>query len=208
MTSRPKRIGLTGNIGSGKSTVASLLVEQGAALIDADALAKEASSDPEVLNQIAEKLGRDLITGGQLDRAKTAARIFHDTSARQTLNQIIHPWVRRESERRVLELSQQPYPPSIILMDIPLLYEGGLENLVDAVIVVSAPLALRVARVQERNGLSEAEIIARDKAQLPLEDKVARADIVIDNSGSLSQLKQRVSQVWQALLTLPLAADA
>jgi dephospho-CoA kinase len=166
MTSRPKRIGLTGNIGSGKSTVASLLVEQGAALIDADALAKEASSDPEVLNQIAEKLGSDLITDGQLDRAKTAARIFHDASARQTLNQIIHPWVRRESERRVLELSQQANPPPVILMDIPLLYEGGLEKLVDAVIVVSAPVALRVARVQERNGLSEAEIIARDKAQL------------------------------------------
>lgn len=202
MSPPPKRIGLTGNIGSGKSTVASLLVEKGAALIDADALAKEASSDPEVLDQIAEKLGRDLITGGQLDRAKTAARIFHDASARQTLNQIIHPWVRRESERRVLKLSQQANPPAIILMDIPLLYEGGLEKLVDAVIVVSAPLALRVARVQERNGLSEAEIIARDKAQLPLEEKVARADIVIDNSGSLSQLEQRVSEVWQALLAL------
>jgi dephospho-CoA kinase len=208
MSPRPKRIGLTGNIGSGKSTVASLLVEKGAALIDADALAKEASSDPEVLDQIAERLGSDLITDGQLDRAKTATRIFQDAFARQTLNQIIHPWVRRESEQRVLKLSQQENPPSIILMDIPLLYEGGLEKLVDAVIVVSAPLALRVARVQQRNGLSEAEIIARDKAQLPLEEKVARADIVIDNSGSLPQLEQRVSEVWQALLALPLAADA
>ncbi len=199
MSPVPLKIGLTGNIGSGKSTVARLLIERGAALVDADALAREAASDPQVLAAIAEKLGDDLVRGGGLDRAATAARVFEDAEARAILNSIIHPWVRRESAARVEALRMQDEPPRVILMDIPLLYENGLEAGLDAVIVVNAPLAVRVKRVGARSGLSEADVVARDGAQLSLEKKVARADFVLENSGDLEDLERQVEALWREL---------
>ena len=197
----PLKIGLTGNIGSGKSTVARLFVERGAALVDADALAREATADPQVLAGIATKLGDDLVKEGELDRAATAARVFADPEARITLNGIIHPWVRRESAARVEALSTRPDPPRVILMDIPLLYENGLERGLNAVIVVNAPLVTRIKRVSARSGLSEADVRARDKAQLPLEEKVARADYVLENGGSLEELEKQVEALWRELNT-------
>ena len=197
---KPKRIGLTGNIGSGKSTVAKLLVERGAALIDSDALARQATQDPEVLQKIADTLGADLVQNGELDRPKTAERVFGDAQARETLNGIIHPWVRRKSEKRARELEHQPSPPEIILMDIPLLYENGLEKNLDAVIVVDAPLEVRVERVQERSGLSEQEVRARDRSQMPLKEKVKRADYVVDNSGDEKGLELGLERLWTQLI--------
>ena len=197
---KPKRIGLTGNIGSGKSTVANLLVERGAALIDSDALARQATQNPEVLQKIADTLGADLVQNGELDRPKTAERVFGDAEARETLNGIIHPWVRRKSEERARELEHQPSPPEIILMDIPLLYESGLEAGLDAVIVVDAPLEVRVKRVQERSGLSEQEVRARDRAQMPLEEKVGRADYVVGNSGDERALGGQLERLWAQLI--------
>ena len=195
----PLRIGLTGNIGSGKSTVARLLVERGAALVDADALAREAAADPQVLSDIAEKLGNNLVKEGELDRAATATRVFGDAEAREVLNGIIHPWVRRESDARAEALRTRSDPPKVILMDIPLLYENGLEAGLDAVVVVNAPLAVRVKRVGARSGLSEADVVARDGAQLPLEEKVARADFVLENSGDLEDLERQVEALWREL---------
>ena len=196
---QPLKIGLTGNIGSGKSTVARQLVEYGAALIDSDKLAKAATRDPDVLRQIAAQLGNELVSNGQLDRAKTAQRVFADEVARATLNAIVHPWVRRQSAQEVARLTNLPEPPDVILMDIPLLYENGLESNLDAVIVVNAPLELRVERVMTRSGLSAAEVRSRNAAQLPLEDKVARADYVVDNGSSLERLEAETERVWQAI---------
>ena len=198
-SSKPKRVGLTGNIGSGKSTVARRLVEQGAALIDSDALAREATQDPDVLRQIADTLGADLVQNGELDRPKTAERVFGDEAARETLNGIIHPWVRRKSEERAEELEHQASPPDVILMDIPLLYENGLERGLDAVIIVDAPLNVRVKRVQERSGLSEQEVRARDSAQTPLKEKVERADYVVNNSGDKKALEPQIGRLWSQL---------
>ena len=196
---KPKRVGLTGNIGSGKSTVANLLVERGAALIDSDALARQATQDPEVLQKITDSLGKDLIKNGELDRAKTAERVFGDSQARETLNGIIHPWVRRKSEERARGLEHQPSPPPIILMDIPLLYENGLEAGLDAVIVVDAPLEVRVERVQMRSGLSEQEVRARDRAQMPLDEKVERADYIVDNGDNEEALGGQLEHLWTQL---------
>jgi dephospho-CoA kinase len=196
---KPKRIGLTGNIGSGKSTVARLLEAKGAALIDADALAREATQDPRVLDDIAATLGQDLVVGGKLDRAATAALVFDEPGARERLNAAVHPWVRRKSAERVQELESRPVPPPVILLDIPLLYENGLEAGLDAVIVVAAGLKTRVARVMARSGLSENEIRARDAAQMPLEDKVKRADYVLYNEGSLGELEIQSDRLWQEL---------
>ena len=199
LTKRPLKVGLTGSIGSGKSTAAQLLKALGASLIDSDALAREAAQDPDVLTEIARKLGGDLIKDGQLERAKTAERVFNDPAALETLNGIIHPWVRRESSRRVAELEAAPAPPEVIILDIPLLFENGLEKTLDAVVVVDAPLELRLERVVRRSGLSEAEARARDSAQMPLADKVKRSDYVIQNDGTLDALDTEVARVWAAL---------
>jgi dephospho-CoA kinase len=196
----PKRIGLTGNIGSGKSSVAKLLVEKGAALIDADKIATEVTCDPAVLEQIGTQLGQDLISDGQLDRAKTATLVFNNPEARKILNAIVHPLVRQKSEAQMRVLTLSDSPPPIILQDIPLLYENNLQDQFDAVVVVYAPLATRLARVQERNNMSEEEFYARDKAQLPLEEKVKRADYVVDNSGDLEALQEQVNLLWSKLV--------
>lgn len=195
-----KRLGLTGNIGSGKSTVAKLLVAKGAVLIDSDALAKEATQNQSVLQAIAEKLGSDLVQEGQLNREKTASLVFNNKEALKTLNSIVHPWVRQESLKRTKSLLEQAQPPRVILYDIPLLYENHLEGTVDAVLVVTAPLELRIKRVQERSGLSEKDIRARDKAQLALDLKAKRADYVIENTSNLTNLSLKVDQVWANLI--------
>src|SRR5690625_4895355 len=145
-------VGLTGNIGSGKSTVARLLQELGAELIDADQLARQATADPAVLERIRETFGDEMVVSGALDRAALARIVFADDEQRQQLNAIIHPWVRAESER-LLE-AYRAQGAQVVVQDIPLLYETGQGDRFDAVIVVSAPLELRVQRVGERSGLS------------------------------------------------------
>jgi dephospho-CoA kinase len=196
---RPRLIGLTGNIGSGKSTVARLLAAKGAAIVDADALARQATDDPQVLAAIAQQLGSELVRGGQLDRAATARRVFANPEARRRLNSIVHPWVRRAMAAQVATLLASPEPPPVIILDIPLLYESGLEPTVDAVIVVNASLERRIERVTARGLLSADEVRARNAAQLPLAEKVARADFVVDNEGDLARLAAQIDSLWALL---------
>ena len=196
---KTKLIGITGNIGSGKSSVAKLLIKKGAALIDADALAREATEDKNILAQISAQLGQELIKDGQLDRQKTADLVFNDKSALEVLNGIIHPWVREKSLVKIAEIKKQKKPPEVILQDIPLLYENSLQSTVDAVIVVFAPLSERIKRVQKRSKLSEEEIKARDAAQMNLTYKMLLADYVIDNSAGEKELKNEVERVWLEL---------
>jgi len=198
----PLRVGLTGNIGSGKSSVAGLLREHGAAVIDADALARQATDDPQVLASIARELGPDLLTDGRLDRAATAERVFGDPSARRRLNAIVHPWVRRASaEREAALLASRPLP-RVIVHDVPLLFESGLQDGFDVVVVVTAPLERRIERVTGRSALSADEVRARDAAQMPLDAKAARAGYVVDNSGSPAELAARVDRLWLELEAL------
>ena len=197
----PVQVGLTGNIGSGKSSVARLLAECGAAVIDADALAREATADPVVLRELVAVFGNEVLEDGALNRAALAARVFDDPEARASLNAIIHPWVAREREARTAALAARVSPPAVIVHDVPLLFEVGLDAEMDKTVVVDAPLELRVARVVARSGLSADEVRARDAAQLPLAEKVRRADFVIDNSGELEGLEPQVERVWRALTT-------
>lgn len=193
-------VGLTGNIGSGKSTVARLLAERGAVVIDADALARQATSDPGVLKEVAAALGHDLVVAGVLDRAATAARVFNDPEARELLNGIVHPWVaRRRLELEAAAGSRRP-PPAVVVHDVPLLYEVGLDADVDVVVVVYAPFDVRAARLAQRSGLSREDAAARDAAQMPLDDKVALADFVIDNGGAEVNLETQVAHLWDELV--------
>ena len=217
---RPLRVGLTGNIGSGKSSVARALQARGAAVIDADELAREATRDPRVLERIAQELGSEVVArsadgDAYLDRRRTAAVVFDDPRALARLNAIVHPWVRARSAELEQELTRAAQPPPVIVLDIPLLYENGLEAGLDAVVVVTAPLATRIERVVARAATragagagvvsDEAEAVAadtarRDAAQLPLAHKAARADYVIDNSGDLTALETAVARLWDELL--------
>lgn len=196
----PLQVGLTGNIGSGKSTVARLFAERGAAVIDADALARAATADPVVLQEVAATFGQDLVTDGELDRARLGAVVFADPEARAKLNAVIHPWVRREREAKVAALSARTPPPAVIVHDVPLLFEVGLDAEMDKTIVVDAPLTLRLARAAARSGLTSDEVRTRDAAQLPLAEKVRRADFVIDNSKTLGDVAREVEAVWRELL--------
>ena len=196
----PLQVGLTGNVGSGKSTVARLFADLGAAVIDADALAREATQDAGVLREITQTFGADLVTDGVLDRARLAAVVFADTEARGKLNATIHPWVARERERQVAALTAQT-PPEVIIHDVPLLFEVGLDAKMDKTVVVNAPLELRAARASARSNLTVDEIRARDAAQTPLAEKVGRADFVIDNSGAVGELEPQVAAIWRALVS-------
>lgn len=200
---RPVRVGLTGSIGAGKSTVARLLAGLGAAVIDADALARQATEDPEVLAAIARELGEGLVLRGpegpRLDRAATAARVFGDPEALGRLNGIVHPWVRRRAAEEMAALEASGSPPPAIVHDVPLLFESGLEGDYDVVVVVDAPAELRARRLAERSGLSSEEVARREAAQMPPEEKVARADHVVVNAGDLEELEAQVRRLWREL---------
>ena len=194
-----KQLGLTGNIGSGKSTVASLFGARGAAVIDADRLAREATEDAAVLTAVADALGDELVVDGQLDRRATAVRVFMDDAARRKLYAIVHPWVRRASERRVRELAAGANPPELIVHDVPLLFENGLGDRFDATAVVVAPLEVRVRRVVDRGGIGPHDARRRDAAQMPQEDKARLATWVIDNTGAAAALEAQVERIWREL---------
>lgn len=183
--------------------MARLFAERGAVVIDADALAREATQDPVVLREIAaafgDTVGNSLLEKGTLDRAALAAVVFDDPEARARLNAIIHPWVGRERAARTATLAARTPPPAVVIHDVPLLFEVGLDAEMDKTVVVDAPLELRVARASTRSSLTADEVRARDAAQLPLAEKVRRADFVIDNSRSLGELEPQVEAVWRKL---------
>lgn len=199
----PLNVGLTGNVGSGKSTVARMFAALGAAVIDADVLAREATGDAEVLREIARTFGDGLVTDGTLDRSRLAAVVFADPEARGKLNAIIHPWVARAREQRVTALMAQTSPPPVIVHDVPLLFEVGLDAEMDYTVVINAPLELRVTRAAARSNLTEDEVRARDAAQMPLSEKVTRADFVVDNGGALERLEPQVAAIWRTLTGAP-----
>ncbi|WP_119673347.1 dephospho-CoA kinase [Deinococcus sp. RM] len=188
-----QRIGLTGSIGAGKSTVAQLLRARGLTVLDADEQARLVTQDPGTLALIEARFP-GVVVGGSLDRAALSARVFGQTEALAALNAIVHPRVRE----RMATLEAQA-GSRVVVQDVPLLFEGGLDAQMDAVIVVDAPLPLRVARVMARSGLTEAEVLARDARQMPAEQKRARATVVIDNDRDLPHLEAQVDRALRQL---------
>lgn len=193
-------VGLTGGIGSGKSTVARFFEARGAAIIDADRLAREAvlPGTPGFAAVVARFGPGVLGPGGDLDRAALGRIVFGDEEARRALNAIVHPEVARLAAERMAALSAAGR--ALIVYDVPLLFENGLERYLPETIVVSVPEEIQRARVRARDGLSPEEIEARLRAQLPLADKAARATYVIDNSGSLTDTEASVDALWKNLI--------
>ncbi len=197
------RIGLTGGIGSGKSTVAQMLVDKGAVLIDADAIARELMSPGEsVLAQTVAEFGNQILTEtGELNRQKLAQEIFADESARARLNAIVHPAVRARSQELVQAAVAKYGDGVVIVEDIPLLTETSQADRFDAVVVVFAELSVRLKRLVETRGMGEADARARIAAQASDEDRAAIATWVLDNSGSLEETRKQVEKMWEQVVS-------
>ncbi|RAX51130.1 dephospho-CoA kinase [Arthrobacter sp. AQ5-05] len=189
-------VGLTGGIAAGKSAVARILVDLGAVLIDADAIARAvvAPGTPG-LEAVVAAFGPGILgPDGSLDRPALGALVFADTAAREKLNSIVHPLVRAEAAR----LRDAAPAGAVIVQDIPLLVETNQAKDFDKVLVVAAPLAERLRRMVEDRSMAEADAMARIAAQATDEQRAAVADAVINNSGTLEELHQRVNEIWEA----------
>jgi len=197
-------VGLTGGIGSGKSTVARLLEKRGAVVFDADLLAREAV-EPGTPGHAAviERFGADVLApGGELDREALASVVFADPSARRDLEEIVHPEVRR-----LFAEGSEAYRDTdrVVVFSAPLLVETGMHTAFEILVVVSATVATQIERLMRQRGMSESSIRARIVAQAPLEDKAAVADFLVDNEGMLDELESQVDRLWSDLSARPVA---
>lgn len=188
------RIGLTGGIGSGKSTVAGLLADRGAVVVDADRIAREVvEPGTPGLAAVVEAFGEGVLSAdGSLDRPALAAVVFSDPAARARLDGIVHPLVRD----RAVQLAAGAPTDAVLVNDVPLLVETGQAASYDLVVVVEAELATRLARLVDR-GVPEADARARIAAQATDEQRRAVADVVLDNSGTREQLAEQVARLWE-----------
>jgi dephospho-CoA kinase len=192
------RVGLTGGIGSGKSTVAAMLVEQGAVVIDADQIARDlVEPGGQALAELVTEFGpRILAADGSLSRAELASMAFSDPRATTRLNQIMHPLIRSEAARLLASFPEA----AVVVYDMPLLVETGQADLVDVVVVVDVPEDLQVERAVRLRGLDEADVRRRMEVQAARADRIAAADAVIDNSGDLEETHAAVQALWAWLV--------
>jgi dephospho-CoA kinase len=194
------RVGVTGNVASGKSAVTDTWQDLGAIIIDADELARRVvEPGTEGLRDVVRRFGADVLTAdGRLDRAALRERVFGDDDARLTLESILHPEIerlRREEERAAVAKGER-----LIVHSIPLLFETGMADRFDVLVLVDAPEAVRRARMVEHRGLDAAAADAIIAAQMPAAEKRERADYVIDNTGTLDELRQRAAEVWMQVV--------
>jgi dephospho-CoA kinase len=196
------RVGLTGGIGSGKSAVSQRFAALGAVVLDGDKAARAVvQQGTPGLAQIAETFGPGVLTAdGSLDRAKLAGIVFADEAARAKLNAITHPLIHEHLRAAEEAAVNEGGPSTIVVHDIPLLAEGQRSADFDVVIVVDVPAEVQVSRLAER-GLPEDQARARMAAQATRQQRLAIADIVIDNSGTLADLDRRVAEVWAGLVS-------
>jgi len=192
-------IGLTGNIASGKSTVARLLSERGATIIDADVLARRVvEPGMPAFDEIVRRWGHQVVApDGSLDRDALRRFVFSQHEQLEELNGIVHPEVAAYRDRLVNEARQRG--DRLVVQDIPLLFERGIVEQFDRIVLVDAPRPVRLERLMRERGLSETEAMDMITAQMPAELKRARADYIIENTGTVRELEERVSDVWHSL---------
>lgn len=194
------KVGLTGGIGSGKSTVAALLSSYGGVLVDADVVAREvvAPGTPGLAAVVAEFGDGVLLPDGTLDRESLGRLVFGDAARRAALNAIVHPLVGRRMDE--LEAAALDSGAPAVVLDVPLLAENGLAALYDEVLVVDCPVELQVARLVDLRGMAEEDARARIAAQATREQRLAVATRVVTNDGSLEDLARQVKDVWEQML--------
>ena len=192
--------GLTGGIATGKSTVAAIFEEAGARLIDADRIARDAvrKGAPAYHDTVAH-FGEAVLQGdGEIDRKRLAAVIFNDPAEQRSLERIVHPQVKQEITRR-LDLMRRETPDALVIVDVPLLFESGMDRGLAAAIVAYVPEQIQLERLMARDALTQPEALARIRAQMPIEKKKSLATLVIDNSGSLERTRDQTLEVYRRL---------
>jgi dephospho-CoA kinase len=193
-------VGLTGGIACGKSTVARMLAEKGAVLIDFDEIA-HAVEDPggPVWREIVRHFGDEILHEGRaIDRRKLGETVFADRAKRELLNRLVHPAIFEEWQRRLAEIRARR-ADAIVVSDIPLLIEAGMKGMVDLVLLVYITPEEQIQRVMTRDGFSREEAERRLGAQMPIDEKLCWADIVVRNGGSPEETRRAVSEVWMEL---------
>lgn len=193
-------VGLTGGIASGKSTVARMLVAEGAVLIDLDEMAHAVQErEGKVWREIVRHFGPEILApDGKIDRRRLGECVFADRKKLDLLNSLVHPAVFEQWRRRLEEI-RMTQPEAIVLSDIPLLIEAGLQPMVDLVLVVYLPPEKQIARLMARDGYSRQEAARRLASQMPIEEKLAYADIVVRNDGSLEETRAAAGEAWEEL---------
>ena len=205
---RMLHLALTGNIASGKSTVAALLAAHGATIIDADLLARDAvRPGTDALDAIVDRFGPSVLQAdGTLDRPALRQRVFRDPVAREALNAIVHPAVSQRRDAQLADARRRG--DAVVISDIPLLFEVGLDQGFDGVILVDAPETERLERLRHDRGLSRDEAQAMIDAQWPSARKRSGATWIIDNDGPREHLPARVAELWQTIQALPLRGSS
>ena len=195
-----KLIGLTGGAGSGKSTVASMFRELGATVVDADE-ATHAVYAPgtEGFAAVVHEFGPEFVRDGEIDRAALGELVFHDDDARRRLNAIVHPRVRDWMAERTVEAVQDG--AEVVVQDVPLLFENGLEGLFSDVVLVYAPEPVQVRRLVEGRGMDEGRARAIIASQMPIDEKRSRARLLVDNSGTRDETRRQVEDAWASVLS-------
>jgi len=194
-----KVIGLTGGIGSGKSTVAQFLQELGAVIIDADKVGHEVlKPNTEVWRQVVAVFGRQILKpDGDIDRKKLGEIVFSNPEHLARLNQLMHPPIYKAVTAQLEEYRRQG--ARVVVVEAPLLIEAGWTSLIDEVWVTAAPETTILRRLKEGMGLSQAQSLARIRSQLPAKERLKHADVVIDTDSSLDEVKAKVKELWQEL---------
>lgn len=193
-----KKVAVTGSVSSGKTTACHLFEELGAYVVSADAIVHQLLTPTTPVGQkVVDLLGKEIVADGKLNRKEIAARVFRDPSLLEELEKRIHPEVQKVIEAKYQEVSQRSCP--LFVAEVPLLFESGQEVFYDAVIVVKADKESSRRRFTTTTIYDEAEFERREKRLMPIEEKCRRADFVLDNSGSLSQLRHLVKTTFNSL---------
>ena len=196
-------VGLTGGVATGKSTVAKMFSRCGAILIDADELARElVEPEKPAWHAIVKLFGKTVLNQDRsLDRQALGSIVFHNLKKRRQLERIIHPCVAREQQRLVRRITKRK-PHAVVIYEVPLLFEAGVDKRVDKILVVTADHNTQIARLKKRNGLSRAEALRRIRSQMPLAKKTQQADHVLNGTLPRPSLRKQVGQLFKSLRLL------
>ena len=200
--SRPTIAGLTGGIASGKSTVAAMLAEAGAHIVDADRIAHQVVlKGLPAWQDIVDYFGESILTcDGQIDREALGSIVFSDIEAKKTLNGIVHPRVFETMAQEIQRLAET-YPGDLVVMDVPLLIESGLHHSLPIVILVYVPEIMQKNRLMRRDGLNAADAAARIRSQMPIDAKRAHAHYIVDNTGDLDATRRQVFDIYRKIIS-------